>query len=152
MFSPAYGIHLLSQIAAWIGDISGWTPMKSNGQILYGHAGREVIKATSAYNRWVNTQVKKDSRYIPKQLRRVSVWMANTKVDIVIRRGLAADFMTLIQEDNPIPFSRESHLVPYTKPVLHDNITTEKNPLMPQFLESLQEFINSLVRESDRAN
>lgn len=142
LFSPAYGVHPLAQIGAWISDLTGFTPMKKDGQILYGHAGFEVNKAAAAYRRYVDTQTKKDKDFISETLSHIPIWMGNTHYDIVIQTWKTQKFIKLAQAKNPQ--LRTNYWTPLLDPVLHDNITTPLNGSLPQILVQLDAFVKSL--------
>lgn len=152
LFAPAFGVHPLSQIGAWILDVFDVSLHQKDGRMVYGHAGREVKKAAKAFSRWVDTQTKKDPRYLADRLKSIPIWMANTRVDVVINKSRAREFMLNISQDNPLGSVREDIWIPFSKLVLHDNITRPSNPLLPVFQLSLNEFISSLPRESDRVD
>jgi pimeloyl-ACP methyl ester carboxylesterase len=143
LFSPAFGIHPYAQLGAHFGEWTQLYPINAEGKLLSGHAALQVIKATKSFKEWQRKLAKEDSEYLAKRLSTIPIWMGNTK-NYVIKKSNASQFMKSVKKYNPNVKVRNDFWIPYYKFVLHDEITTKKNPVLPQIKESIFEFLNEV--------
>jgi pimeloyl-ACP methyl ester carboxylesterase len=141
LFSPAFGVHPLAQIGAWISKTTGFSPLKPDGKRLVGHAGIEVAKASLAFKNWLSEQSRENLQYAAERLSSVPIWIGNTKMDIVIQQAQSRDFFEALKSFPANPAKREDYWIPISKLVLHDAITTTGNKRLDEMKMSLAEFL-----------
>ena len=131
LFAPAFGVHPVSRSTARLLEQLGLSLPLGRDRIVTAHAAKQVEIMAGIFRDhiWANA---------PRALRDVPVWIANTEVDVVIRRDLAEKFLRDLTLGS---CARTLIQIPRREMILHDRIVSPRSRAWSRLIDSLAKTI-----------